>query len=76
MKFWLLFLAVLALLWRWRGMRIQAPPNPPPTRPPQPSSAVPVCACSHCGLHIPMAEAVACQQGSYCCLAHRQAHEP
>ena len=73
MKFALLLLAVLALLWLLRGSRRGAPPvvkKPPPTTAPQK-----MLACAHCGMHLPRDDALPGRGGVFCGDAHRQAFE-
>lgn len=76
MKFFLVLAVVLLGVWLWRaGRRIDAPPPKPPATPPSPSPQDMV-SCALCAVHIPMADAVAGQQGLYCSVEHRQRAEP
>ena len=77
MKFALLLLAVLALLWLLRGSRRGASPavkKPPPTTSPT-ASPQKMLACAHCGMHLPRDEALPGRGGVFCGEAHRQAFE-
>lgn len=78
MKF-LLVLAVLAIAWWiWRSQRDDASQAarraaPPPARPP--SLPAEMVACAHCGVHLPLPEAIDGGTGLYFCSeAHRRAH--
>lgn len=72
MKFLLLLVVALLVLWAWRSNRPVAPPrkSKPDT---QPQDMV---SCAQCGLHFPKADAVAGDKGLYCCAEHRQRAEP
>ena len=75
MKFLLVFLVVLIIAWRWRTWReaIQLTVK-------RKSAAVPdattMVACHHCGVHLPVSDAVVGTQGNYCSAAHRLIMEP
>jgi uncharacterized protein len=75
MKVLLVLLLVLAGVWLWRSrasaIRQRRPASPAPTA--QPLDTV---ACSHCQVHIPRAEAIQGQHGSYCGLEHLHQAEP
>ena len=73
MKFVLLVLAVLLLLWmvfgRSRGGhrgRSSGPASPP-------AQAEGMVACAHCGIHLPRSEAVQAGARTYCSVAHSEA---
>ena len=74
MKFLLLFLVGMVLVWQWRQARL------PKVRQAQRKAAgaevVDMVACLHCGLHLPATDAVQGAKGPYCSVAHRQAQEP
>ncbi len=74
MKFALLILAIVVLLWLLRGARrrVSAPPPKPaePAAPPQP-----MLTCAQCGLHLPRDEALPGRGGVFCGDAHRKAFE-
>lgn len=72
MKYLLVILVVLAVLWLARaGRRRAAPPRRPP-----PARGEPMVVCAHCGVHLPRSEALPGRLGLYCGEAHRLAHEP
>ena len=47
------------------------PEKAPPRAPVLPQDMV---ACSHCGVHVPRAEALMLGQHAYCCAEHRRQH--
>jgi uncharacterized protein len=75
MKFIILILAVLALVWLVRGARGRIPP---PANPPASESGKapqPMVACRQCGMHLPRDEALPGRGGVFCGEAHRAAYE-
>jgi uncharacterized protein len=73
-KFVILLLAVLLLLWMLfgrsrRGDRADRPPRGTPPA----AQAEGMVACAHCGVHLPRSEAVLAGALSYCSAAHREA---
>ena len=78
MKFVLLVVAVVVLLWLVRGAlrrRMPPPKAPPPKTPTDASSPAPIVSCAHCGLHLPRDEALPGRGGVFCDDAHRKAFE-
>jgi len=73
-KYLLLLLVALLILWQWRGWRERGSRD---EGPPPGSAAHPIEmeACLHCGIHVAVSEAVAGRLGSYCSAGHRQRHE-
>ena len=67
----LIVLAVVVGVWRSRRPPPPAPEKPPPRAPVLPQDMV---ACSHCGVHVPRAEALMLGQHAYCCAEHRRQH--
>ena len=68
---YLLWLAVIALVWwAWRRTQSKAHRQHPPAGPRPPQEMV---TCAHCGVHLPHNEAAAGAQGQYCSPAHRSA---
>jgi uncharacterized protein len=80
MRFVLLVVAVVVLLWLVRGaLRRRMPPPEKPTHesksPAAVSSPEPIVSCAHCGLHLPRDEALPGRGGVFCDDAHRKAYE-
>ena len=83
MKYLLVLGVVLFGIWLWRHNRAvdarereserKATAKPVPRQPP--SVPTQMVACTQCGLHLPLADAVTGQDGHYCTDAHRRAHE-
>ncbi len=76
MKFVLLVLVVLAVLWLARGGKRRVSQSDPARPPPIPQEEM--VACSQCGLHLPRGDALPGRGGVFCSEAHRadfeQAH--
>ena len=75
---WLLLgiVLVLALWWISRGRRSGPEPDPPPSQPQREAGAPqPMVACAHCGVLLPVADAVQDQAlgHSFCSAEHRRA---
>ncbi|MCM2297357.1 PP0621 family protein [Rhodoferax sp.] len=75
MKGLLVLLAVLAAVWLWRS-RASAISQRPSSSTNQAAPPLDTVACRHCHVHIPRAEAVQGQRGSYCGLEHLHQAEP
>lgn len=75
MRALLVFLVVLVAAWRWRSWREAQQRDKEATARKTPTTTEMVL-CRHCGVHIPVNEAVVGIQGSYCSTAHRLAMEP
>lgn len=77
MKYLLILLLVLVVIWAVkRGRGPQTPPPPANTDNSNPSEMI---TCAHCGIHLPKEEAVLGQKGLYCSTEHRagsQDHNP
>ncbi|HEV7912741.1 MAG TPA: PP0621 family protein [Albitalea sp.] len=73
MKYLLLIVIVLVVLWFARAGRRQAPPaaRGPAAEPAQ----QPMLACVHCGLHLPRDEALPGRGGVFCGEPHRAEYE-
>ena len=75
MKGLLILLVVLVGVWFWRS-RSSAINQPPPASPDPTPTPLDTVACSHCQVHIPRAEAIQGQRGSYCGQEHLHQAEP
>ena len=72
MKYLLIVLIVLAVLWLARsGRRV---PPPASRRPAEPTQQA-MLACAQCGLHLPRDEALPGRGGVFCSEGHRAAYE-
>lgn len=67
----LIVLAVVVGVWRSRRPPASGPEKAAPRAPELPQDMV---ACSHCGVHVPRAEALMLGQHAYCCAEHRRQH--
>ena len=74
MKFAILVLAVLVLLWMLRGS-LRGRGTPPRSRPPADEPPQPMLACAQCGVHLPRDEALPGRNGVFCGAEHRAAFE-
>lgn len=72
MKYLIWLLVILLGLWIWRRAR-QKPKARPPAAAPADKMPDAMCRCAHCGLHLPLDEAVRGERGLYCSSAHRSA---
>lgn len=83
MKYLLVLGVVLFGIWLWRHNRATEArerrqrhrASTQPTRHSPPTAPADMVACTHCGLHLPLTDAVPGAQGRYCTDAHRRAHE-
>jgi uncharacterized protein len=75
MKFILLVIAVLVLLWMLRSSlrRVRPPGGTPPAA--KPSTPQAMLTCAHCGVHLPRDEALPGRGGVFCDDTHRAAFE-
>jgi len=74
LKYLLLLLVALLIVWQWRTHRDkQARQQPPPRGSEQ--QPLEMVSCAQCGMHIAASDALVGRSGSYCSAAHRQRHE-
>jgi uncharacterized protein len=73
MKYLLILLIVLAVLWLSRSSRRL--PRADSRHPPQPPQQQPMLACTQCGVHLPRDEALPGRGGVFCSEAHRAEYE-
>jgi uncharacterized protein len=73
LKFFLVILLVLVLIWLWRNKR----PGLPKAKKTKvaPSNPLTMVACAYCSVHIPAGEAVHGKKGLFCSEEHRRASE-
>jgi uncharacterized protein len=72
MKYLVLILVVVAVLWLMRANRRPPPPKHGKPKLPPVEDMV---ACAECGLHLPRGEALPGRGGFFCSDTHRAAHE-
>jgi uncharacterized protein len=73
MKYLLLFLLALLIIWQWRTHRGNKSTHASAKR----RNALPIdmVPCLDCGVHLALHDAVQGKEGLYCSAAHRQRHE-
>ena len=74
MKFILVVLAVVVLLWMLRGS-VRRARTPGPSRPGPTAAPQQMLSCAQCGVHLPRDEALPGRGGVFCDEAHRAAFE-
>jgi len=74
MKYLLLLLVALLILWQWRGWRDRGARDDAPS-PRSDAHPIEMVACLQCGMHVAAPEAVTGRLGPYCSASHRQRHE-
>ena len=72
MKYLLLFLLGMLIVWQWRTHRSAKEKEPQAGSPQRPIDMVP---CKHCGTHVASQEATQGTEGLYCSPAHRRLNE-
>ena len=73
MKYLVLLIVLAVVVGVWRSRRPPAS-GPEKAAPRAPVRAQDMVACSHCGVHVPRAEALMLGQHAYCCAEHRRQH--
>ncbi|PUE11462.1 hypothetical protein B9Z51_03985 [Limnohabitans sp. T6-5] len=69
--FWLLI--ILLAIWAFKRSRAG---NATPSQNPPTAGPTEMVTCAHCGIHLPVEEAVSGQKGAYCSTEHRtSAHD-
>ncbi len=74
MKYVLIFLVFLVLLWRWRTAREGRQKAKAQLSARNPSPDTMAC-CAHCGVHLPAMDSIQGRSGVYCSPAHQSAAE-
>jgi len=74
MKFLVLIVAVVVLLWLLRSGRRGTQP-PPAAKPVPPGELQAMVSCAQCGIHLPQNEALPGRGGVFCGEPHRSAYE-
>ncbi|MGI9133515.1 MAG: PP0621 family protein [Rhodoferax sp.] len=73
MRYLLLLIVLVLLVWRWRSLWAPARRTPTQTHA---ASSIEMRQCRQCGVHLPASEAVAGNLGHYCSQDHRKLAEP
>jgi len=72
-KYLLFFLLVGYVLWRWRDAQARRGAAPPPKQAEQ-TQTIEMVACAHCGVHLPVVQALTVRSDYFCSAAHQKAH--
>jgi uncharacterized protein len=70
MKYLLWLLVILLAIWALKRNRAGHAVPPPSSTTSGPTEMI---TCAHCGIHLPVEEAVSGQKGAYCSTEHRAA---
>lgn len=74
MKYLLILLLLAVVIWRWRQASIVR--HTQRTHTPTQAKTTKMVACQHCGVHLPVSEALCGREGHfYCSVQHRQLRE-
>lgn len=73
MKFFIIILLVLAVIWLWRTKRPGA--SAPHKKKPTDRAPLEMVACTHCAVHLPAGDAAQGKKGLYCSEEHRRVSE-
>ena len=73
MKYLLLLLLVGYVVWRWREGQAGRKASQQPKTSEQPQT-IEMVACAHCGVHLPVLQALAVRGAYFCSAAHQKAH--
>jgi uncharacterized protein len=75
MKYLLVFLVVLLVAWRWRSAREAQQTDMAKKKVAANALPVDIVECSHCRVHIPLADAIQGRHAMYCTPHHRNLAE-
>ena len=75
MKYVLVFLVIFLVAWRWRSARTAEHSEAVHKKAAAKALPVDVVACAHCGVHVPLLDAIDGTRGMYCSHAHRTVAE-
>lgn len=73
MKYLIVVIVVAIVVWMLAARNRQAPPAKPRRTARSAPAPQDMVECSHCGVHLPRAEALSADLGNYCSEAHRLA---
>ena len=71
MRYLLLLLVALLIVWKWRTARSSRSDR----QAPRADEPIEMVACAFCGLHLAKKDAVTGGRGFYCSAAHQRSHE-
>ena len=75
MRYLLLLLLVGYGLWRWREAQARRRAAPPPKQAEQTQTqTIEMVVCAHCGVHLPVSQALTVRSIYFCSAAHQKAH--
>jgi uncharacterized protein len=72
-KYLLFCLLVGYVLWRWREAQARRGAAPPPKQTEQ-TQTIEMVVCAHCGVHLPVSQALTVRGVYFCSVAHQKAH--
>ena len=72
MRYLILALLVLYVVWRWRSAPAAGSKAAGAAAPAAPE-VIDMVVCAHCGVHLPVTQALAVQARYFCCRAHQDA---
>ena len=73
MKYLLFCLLVGYVFWRWREAQARRRAAPPPKQAEQ-TQTIEMVVCAHCGVHLPVSQALTVRSIYFCGAAHQKAH--
>jgi len=76
MKYLLIAVIVLLVVWLWRSGRGGKGDDAPAKAPAPEQQPHEMVCCAHCGVHLPRSDAVQGRRDLYCSLEHQQSAEP
>ena len=75
MRYLLLLLLVGYVLWRWREAQARRRAAPPPKQAEETQTqTIEMVECAHCGVHLPVLQALTVRSAYFCSAAHQKAH--
>ena len=77
MKYLLFCLLVGYVFWRWREAQARRRAAPPPKQAEQTQTqtqTIEMVVCAHCGVHLPVSQALTVRSIYFCGAAHQKAH--
>ncbi len=75
MKYLLFCLLLGYVFWRWREAQARRRAAPPPKQAEQTQTqTIEMVVCAHCGVHLPVSQALTVRSIYFCSAAHQKAH--